>query len=271
VTRLGCAVLAVLAAAGCGNRSGTQGHGSAIGSGSAAPHDGSAVGTDRDPEPGAPPDATAELVRDAFAGKVPAFPLLSRDGTTAAVGIASPVGRSRVSTYHVATFAGWTSTTDAWGSSAQLFPIIDPTMAAMLLDRAQGEAAPLPDHATLTGRATAIQKRLNDGGFSPFDGPAIAIGPGDTVVGAARLRITHERDAGVTAELLDAGGRELATRTIAPYLIGLVADVECVSTPVARRAWVDARRKRVLVEIGWNAGPAICPAPDAEYGVLPLP
>ena len=233
------------------------GSGSGAGSGVSTPH-----GSD---------DATAALVRDAFGGHVPAFPLLANDGSTVAVGIASPVGRSDVSTYRVALFTGWTASTDGWSTGPQDYPIVDPTMAAMLIDGAGDEAAPVPDRATLKTHAAAVTKLLTDGGYAPFDGPALTIGPAETPVGPARLRITHDHDAALTVHLQGAGGAELASNTIPPRAMGQVADLTCVSTPVARRAWFDARRKRVLVEVGWNAGPQGCGTPDLEYGVWPVP
>jgi hypothetical protein len=216
-------------------------------------------------------DATAALVRDAFGGHVPAFPLLANDGSTVAVGVASPVGRSDVSTYRVALFTGWTASTDGWSTGPQDYPIVDPTMAAMLLEGAGDEAAPVPDRATLQTRGAAVTKLLTDGKYAPFDGPVLTIGPAETTVGSARLRITHDHDAALTVHLQGAGGTELASNTIPPRAMGHVADLTCVSMPVARRAWLDARRKRVLVEVGWNAGPEMCGTPDLEYGVWPVP
>lgn len=262
------ATLAALAgASGCRNKADAPNTGSPepsphpVGSGSGA---GSSASPPRD-------DATAALVRDAFGGHAPAFPLLANDASTVAVGVASPVGRSDVSTYRVALFTGWTASTDGWSTGPQDYPIVDPTMATMLIDGAGDEAAPVPDRATLQTRAAAITKLLTDGGFSPFDGPATALGPAETTVGTARLRITHDHDAALTVHLLDAGGAELASNTIPPRAMGHVADLTCVSNPVARRAWLDARRKRVLVEVGWNAGPEMCGTPDLEYGVWPVP
>jgi hypothetical protein len=262
------ALLAVLnGAGGCGRKPGPPGSGSETG----------AEGSNRLPGAGsahssAAPDPTAALVKDAFGGNVPAFPLLANDGSSVAIGIASPFGRSEVSTYYVAFVTGWTATNDAWASGPQAFPIVDTTMAIMLLDRAQGgDDAPAPDPEALKARAAAVTKRLTDGGFSPFDGPRIELGPDETQAGPVKLRITHGPDAALTVHLLDGSGKELASNTSVRQEMGQVADLACVSTPVARRAWFDARRKRVLVEIGWNAGPAMCNAPDPEYGAWPVP
>jgi hypothetical protein len=210
------------------------------------------------------------LVKEAFGGHVPAFPLLATSGAVA-ISVESPLGRSEVTTYSVASFTGWTATNDAWGGGAQVFPIVDATMATMLLDGATEDAAPVPDRETLKARAAAATKYLTDGGFSPFDGAAVTLGPDDTALGPVKLRVTHDHDAALTVHLLDASGNELATNTSVRQVMGQVADLECVSTPVARRAWLDARRKRILVEVGWNAGPAMCSAPDPEYGVWPIP
>lgn len=268
----GLALLAVLGAASCGRKPGTPGTGSDTGSGGSSAHaGGSGSGVGSSAPDGAASNPTAALVKDAFGGKLPAFPLLASDGNTAAVGIASPVGRSTVSTYGVAIFSGWTAASDAWGTNAQVMPVVDQAMATMLLDSAMGEDAPAPDRETLKARATAVTKRLADGGFSPFDGPAVTLGANDTTLGPVKLRITHDHDAALTVHLLDASGNELSSNTIAQQAMGHVADHECVSTPVARRAWLDTKRKRALVEIEWNAGPEMCNAPDREYGLWPIP
>lgn len=273
----GLALLAVLgAASGCGRKQGTPGTGSDTGSQGPSTHvggSGSGVGPGKDPSApdGVASNPTATLVKDAFGGNAPAFPLLASDGSTAAVGIASPIGRSKVSTYGVAIFNGWTAASDAWGTSAEVMPIVDQTMATMLLDSAMGEDAPAPDRETLKAHAAAVTKRLADGGFSPFEGPAVALGANDTPLGPVKLRVTHDHDAALTVHLLDASGNELSSNTIAQQVMGHVADLECVSTPVARRAWLDTKRKRVLVEIEWNAGPEMCNAPDREYGLWPIP
>jgi len=270
----GLAALAVLTgASGCRSKADAPNQGPQEGSNGPDTHavgSGSGAGSSASSSGGSG-GAAAALVRDAFGGHVPAFPLLANNGSTVAVGVASPIGRSDVSTYRVAVFTGWTASTDAWSSGARDFPIVDPTMATMLLDGATDEAAPAPDRATLQARAAAVTKLLTDGGFSPFDGPAIALGPTETAIGPARLRITHDHDAALTVHLLDGSGTELASNTIPRHVMGHVADLECVSTPVARRAWLDAKRKRVLVEVAWNAGPEMCGAPDLEYGVWPIP
>ena len=116
-----------------------------------------------------------------------------------------------------------------------------------------------------------MKKHLTERGFSPFEGPVVALDPDDTAVGPVKLRVRHDHDAALTVHLLDANGTELANNMIVPQVMGHVADVECVSTPVARRAWLDRKHKRVLVEVRWNAGPAVRNTPDPEYGVWPLP
>ena len=228
---------------------------------------------DARPPPPRPPAATltAALVDQAFGGAAPAFPLLASNGNQVTLGIASPIGGGDVTTYRVITFSNWTNLTDAWGSSAVDEPIVDATMTTMLLDRAMGEPAPLPDPRLLAERAAAVTRRLRAGGFTPFDGAAIAIGAADTAVGPVKLRTVHGAEAELVVRLLDAGDRELAVNTIQPHATSLVADATCVATPVARRAWLDAHRKRILVEVGWHAGADGCALPDPEYGMWPTP
>jgi|GEM_PF-5142577 len=223
------------------------------------------------PKPAPPESLTMALVDQAFGGATPAFPLLASNGNQVAMGVASPIGGSAVATYRVITFSNWTNMSDAWGSSAVDEPIVDATMTTMLLDRAMGEPAPLPDPRLLADRAAAITKRLRAGGFTPFDGPAIALGGDDTAVGPVKLRTVHGADTELIVRLLDAGDRELAVNTIQPRATSLVGDATCVATPVARRAWFDAHHKRVLVEIGWHAGADGCVLPDPEYGMWPTP
>jgi hypothetical protein len=223
------------------------------------------------PLPSPAASLTAALVDQAFGGAAPAFPLLASNGNQVTMGVASPIGGSAVATYRVITFSNWTNMTDAWGSSAVDEPIVDATMTTMLLDRAMGEPAPLPDPRLLAERAAAVTRRLRAGGFTPFDGAAIAIGVDDTSVGPVKLRTAHGGDAELIVHLLDATDRELAVNTIQPHATGLVADLACVATPVARRAWLDARRKRILVEVGWHAGADGCTTPDPEYGMWPTP
>jgi hypothetical protein len=162
----------------------------------------------RDPAPNPPrPPATltSDLVDQAFGGVAPAFPLIASNGNQVTMGIASPIGGSVVATYRVITFSNWTNMSDAWGSNAVEEPIVDATMTTMLLDRAMGEPAPLPDPRLLAERGAAIRKRLLGGGFTPFDGPAIAIGGDDTAVGPVKLRTAHGADAELIVRLLDAG------------------------------------------------------------------
>jgi len=255
------AVTLATAAFACGNKPGppTGGTGEPEASGTGA------VPAD----PGLGPPATAALVREAFEQKVPAFPLLSTTTGAVAVGLASPVGRSDVATYAIAIFTDWTGATDAWGSSALSYPVVDMTMAEMLLDQDGG--APLPDAATLHIRGAQIAKRLTDDGFTPFPAAPIALAAGDTELGPVALRFGHDAKLGLFIQLLDKRRTSLTTHIIQPYAMGTVAGLDCVSTPVPRRAWLDAPRKRVLVEIGWAAGANACNTPDLEYGVWAIP
>ncbi len=241
------AVLCFVLIAGCSKKPDTTGTGSGS---SGPPVD---LGT----------NPTRTMVTQAFGGKLPAFPLLSMDGSMAVVGIESPVGSSDVSTYQVALFTSWTGTGDAWGANVQPMPVFDATMAKMLLDTEMGEAAPRPDPRTLKARADEIMKRLE--GFTPFQGPKAKLGVGTTTIGPATVTITRDQEGALVVEV--AGQRH----PIQPFLMGHVADVDCVSQPVPRDAWLDTARKRLLLEIDWNAGPDACSAPDPELGLIALP
>ncbi len=225
------------------------------------------------PPPPPPPalTTTAALVDAAFSGATPAFPLLASAGDEVAVGIASPIGGGTIATYRVVTFHHWTNHVDAWGSSAIDHPIVDVAMTTMLLDRAMGEPAPLPDRRTLLARAAPLLEHLRAGGFTPFDGATTTLGTTDTAIGPVKLRTESSPDAALTIRLLDATDRELAANTLAARPMGSVGGVACLSSPAARRAWLDNRRQRVLVEIGWTTSGDGCPTPDPEYGMWPTP
>jgi hypothetical protein len=247
-------VLCLVLVAGCSKKSTTDpqtGSGSGS-SGSAAPIE---LGN----------DPTRTFVTQAFGGKLPAFPMLSKDGAVAAMGIESPIGSSDVSTYQVAFFASWTGTGDAWGSNASSVQVFDVTMAKMLLDGEMGEAAPRPDSGTLKTRADAVTKQLTDQGFAPFEGPSVKLEVGETAVGPAKVKITRDQEGGLSIEV---AGQ--TAHPIKPFTTGHVADVECIAQPVPRNAWFDTAHKRLLLEIGWNAGPDACNAPDPELGLIAI-
>jgi hypothetical protein len=251
-------LLAALLASACGPRP-EPGAGSA-GSGSSSPR----------ADPARASQEVPPLVRTAFADNVPAFPLLSHDLGRVAVGIASPVGGGATVTYRVAITTGWAGASDPWAAGGESYPIIDPTMAAMVLDHDGDAAGPLPDPATLRARAAPITRLLTADQFTPFE-RTIALGPDETSLGPVKLRLSHEPRGALTVHLLDATGAELAHHGIAPQSTGNVAGLDCINTPVAGRAWLDTRRRRVLVEVSWRASAAACNTPDPEYGVWPYP
>jgi hypothetical protein len=220
--------------------------------------------------PALPADPTLALVAAAFGGAAPAFPLLSRDGREAMIGVASSVGHSAVSTYRVSRFSGWTAASDAWGSNASDQTIVDPAMAQMLLDRAMGEPAPEPDPRTLAARAAPVARRLRDGGFTPFE-RGVAFADAALLLGPVQLRAEHDATGGLLLYLLAPSGTELARQTIAAHPTDLVGDVACLASPAPGRVWLDTARKRVLVEVDWSANDPACRLPDREYGLWPTP
>lgn len=228
------------------------------------------IGSNAPTPPASPVDPTLALVATAFGGAAPAFPLLSRDGREAVIGIASRVGHSTVSTYRVSRFSSWTAASDAWGSNASDVTLVDPAMAQMLLDRAMGEPAPAPDPRALAERAAPIAKRLRDGGFTPFP-RGITFTDAALDLGPVQLRAEHDATGALLLYLLAPSGTELARQTVAAHPTDLVGDVACLASPAPGRVWLDLARKRVLVEVDWTANDPACRLPDREYGLWPTP
>lgn len=207
--------------------------------------------------------ATAVVMR-AFHGKKPTFPSLSKDGATAAVELTTPIGLSGASSYAVG-FA--TVGADDWsgGPDPDLVTLVDGKLVAVLLDSMEGSAAPTIDIDSITKAATSVTDRIARDGFTPFEGTINEVGVHDKIgAGALELRVIEEGNSALTIEISDAT-KKIATDKVEPVAMGRVGDIECMSLPHVRRAWFDSARKRLLVQVGWNAGPDQCNAPDEKF------
>jgi hypothetical protein len=206
---------------------------------------------------------TLAVVRRAFDGKAPELPLLARDGQTAAVELDTQLDLSGASTYAVAFVSA--------SGPPEVVTVVDAKLAHVLVE-APGEDGkpPVIDTATLATTAATITTRLAD--FTSFEGRLEELSSGDPIaVGPGKLQI-GELDAPTLAiKVLDGAGKPVAEQTLKPRPMGKVADLDCVSQPIPRHAWFDTPRKRILLQIGWNAGPDQCNAPDAEFYLFAIP
>lgn len=251
--------LGALALGACGKKSGNE---PAKGSGgSVAPGSQSTNGSDL-PLTGDNP--TTPLVAKAFGGAKPAFPQLSKDGAAAIVELETPVGLSGVTTYSVAFYV-------TANSVPRIVTLVDSKLVHLLIQSMETSAAPTLDTDTMAKTATAITKRLADEGFSAFEG-AVDVPMSDTVTaGPLKLQIAENDGATITITATDSKGAQVASETIKPISMGKVGDIDCASVPTTRKAWFDTARKRVLLQIHWNAGPDQCDSPDDQYRLFAAP
>jgi hypothetical protein len=272
MSRLACTVavavasvaVAVILCAGCGKRAEQS---NPSGSGSPTPRTAdaaSAAPSDTMTDPIADENPTIPVVKAAFNGTPPAFPQLSKDGRTAAVELDTLVDLTGASTYAVAfvTTAGPTGT----------ISLVDGKLAHVLLEATDPSKPPAIDRPGLARTAGTITKRLADEAFTPFERKIEELAVGEpNPAGPAKLQLSEADDGTLSLAVLDAAGEPLTKDTVKPVAMGKVADLECVSQPMPRHAWTDTARKRLLVEIGWNAGPDQCNAPDALYRLYVIP
>lgn len=199
---------------------------------------------------------TEKVVKEAFGGKPPALPMLSKDGTTAAVDLGESIGLSDMSTYVV-------GFQDVKGKVDRV----------VLLDDKEATVEDLQVTDKLKAKATALAKRLSDGGFTAFekaierqpeDDKPVELGTlgklslkqgdgGGPDVGATSLELT----------LVDATGKQVAKEAIKAIPPGKQPG-QCGSEPRLGDVWYDAPRKRVLVSIRYITGGDDC---DTDAGV----
>ena len=249
-------LVGIVIVVGCGKKASDPSTGSGVGSGSNLRTGSSAPIGDDNP--------TTALVLKAFGGKKPTFPQLSKDGSVAMVEIETPVGLSGVSTYSV----GFVS---AGGGEPQLVTLVDAKLAYLLLSSMDSGATPTLDTDTLSKTAATITTRLEIEGFTPFEG-SVEVPVADTVTaGPLKLQATEATEAALTITVTDPKGSPIATEQIKPMPMGKVGDIDCTSLPIPHTAWFDNARKRVMLQVGWNAGPDQCDGPDDQYRLWAAP
>jgi hypothetical protein len=233
------------------------------------------------PPPAAAPDAGVDatpsvsspsetIANEAFGGRAPELPRLSRDGTTAAVNASRVIGTTDMSTYEV-------GLVDRSRKLTRLVVLDLKTASAIART---GDTSKL-DRAALAKAAAAITKRLADGGYAAFptvidydslssrfrteSGDAIAIVP----IGAAKLKVA-EPSSGLRLQLVGAAGKAVIDETFKAIPHGKRA-ADCGGTPHLREVWIDEAKKRVLLRVGYTTGGDSCEAPDGFYRLWQLP
>jgi hypothetical protein len=201
-------------------------------------------------------DPALAVVERAFKSKKPAFPLLSKDGRTAAVELLTPIGKSGGSTYSVGFIT--------MNQSAVIVPLVSAKLMRLLLESMDTIAVSTFDIEAITTTAHYVTERLEREGFTRFDDSVDQLRVGDGIpVGPFRIRIGASVD-WIEIELSLDGARVAAERVDAVPM-GRVGDFDCVARPVAKRAWFHRARKRLLVQVGWNPGPDQCDVPDVRF------
>lgn len=154
----------------------------------------------------------------------------------------------------------------------QLVTLVDAKLVHLLLETLETAQAPTFDIVTITRIATELTTRFAGEGFTAFEGTVAELGVGDEIsAGPLKLKVTEEPDGGILVRVMNATGTPLTAEAIAPTLMGKVGDIDCTSNPIARKAWFDTARKRVLLQISWNAGPDQCDGPDDRYRLWAAP
>lgn len=200
---------------------------------------------------------TETVVKEAFGGKPPALPMLSKDGGLAAVDLSEAIGLSDMSTYEVG-FQDGKQKVDR----------------VVLLDEKAATAEDLKVTDKLKAAATALTKRLADGGFTPFekhverqpeDEKAIELGmmgklsfkqsaQGGPDVGSSPLELT----------VIDGTGKQLTKETI-KAIPGSDKPGDCGGEPRLGDVWYDSARKRVLVAVHYMTGGDACAGLPGMY------
>ncbi len=256
-------VVAALLLAACGNKS--SGGGGSAGSGSAG--SGSAGGA-------GPVDVveldgnalTRKVVKQAFGGSVPAFPLLSKTGV-AAVSVETQLRTGEGSIYSVMFVPPGAG--GPW-DQIETIVLVDALLAKLLTEGSpDGTSEPIYDRDGIATRALTTKARLESDGYTPFEGtvdPVVRDQP--ALVGPVFIEQTST-EAGLQLQLADPSGIVHATDNILNQQTAMVSTQDCTAKPIVKRAWFHGARKRVLVEIGWET-PSECVPPEHQYRLFAL-
>jgi hypothetical protein len=216
-----------------------------------------------------PPEAdpTPAVVARAFGGRVPTLPMLAGDGRDAVVELRTPVGRTGVSTYAIAFVLVDGASEVVW--------LVDRKTADLLHDRARagggsGKAVAI-DEARIARAANSVTRRLRTGRYAPFEGTLTELPANQRIeFPNASVQLTEGVD-GLTVTLVDAKRGPVRRDVVRARPMEKFADLDCISEPLPRAAYFDQKRRRVLIRIGWNAGPDRCDGPPAEHRLWELP
>jgi hypothetical protein len=233
------------------------------------------------PPPAATPDASVDaapsvrspsesIANEAFGGRAPELPQLSRDGATAAVNASRAIGTSDVASYEVGLL-------DRSRKLTRLVVLDRKTASAVART---GDTSKI-DRGALTKAATVVTKRLADGSYAAFPtaidydslygrfrsdgGDAIAIVP----IGAAKLKVS-EPSSGLRLQLVGAAGKAVIDETFKAIPKGK-RSADCGGTPHLREVWIDEAKKRVMLRVAYTTGGDSCEAPDGFYRLWALP
>ncbi len=262
-------VVAALVLAACGNKSSSGGGGSAgSGGGGGSGGSGGSAGS-------AAPIAVVEqdgnqitrkVVKQAFGGSVPAFPLLSKAGI-AAVAVETQLRTGEGSIYSVMFLPPGAG--GPW-DQVETFEIVNAMLAKLLTEGSpDGTTEPIYDREGIASRALAAKARLDSDGYTPFEGavdPLVRDQP--AMVGPVFVE-QKSTEAGLQLQLADPSGIVHGTEAIPNQQTAMVSTAECTAKPIAKRAWFHTARKRVLVEIGWET-PRECVPPEDQYRLFAL-
>jgi hypothetical protein len=199
--------------------------------------------------PAPPIDPIPALVVDAFDGAPPLLPLLSADGTFAAVNLSLDELDYEVGLVMDARVV-------------ERFAVVDAQMAS----HPDGDKR---DARIAARRAAVVAKKL--AGATPFahafnptgehieDLQLVPVGDG------AQLRIEATGDLVLT--LLDPRGVAIARRELAVAS----SDPECHGRPIVAGVWLDGPRKRLLVRVHYRILRCLCPELPPSYQLFSLP
>lgn len=188
-----------------------------------------------------------------------AFPLLSKDGNSAAVEIVTPVTRSGGSTYSIGFVPAGA---DAWsGGEIELTTLVNGMLLALLAEAREAGTVATYDVDALTAGAKALSSRIAEGGFQPFE--SVIESSTGKAAGPFRFKVTDDPTGAITIDITE-GANTIKSDKIEPVSTGLIADVECLAKPRVRRAFADTPRRRLLIQVGWSL-PAQCDPPDDKF------
>jgi hypothetical protein len=242
-------------AAGSGDRSGT---GTGTGSGSDMP----------DMEL----TASAQAVVTAFGGeaKVPALPLLAKDGATAAIDVSDGPDLADFASYEVGFLGG----------DGKLEKVTVMSLDEALALEGADDATAKPDAAKLAANAAALSKRLADGGYTAFGAELVPDGDKPYDLGTAKLEVTEPAEddspdlpgsGDVTLRLVDGKGKQIKKEIVKAIAPKKDSDLDCGAEPRLGAVWHDAARKKVLIVVGFMTGGDMCKEHPPTYRLWAVP